>query len=444
MSDSARKNNNCIFSENDLKISDYGIDNNNDKVMMNEVKTSVIQPQIKSSFINNEKEIEIKVPTTSDTMASSHNLYYNNEYKTMEINLQNKILKKKAKIRKLKEQIETLTAENEQLKNNNNQNEQIEALKNQIIKYEKSLNDTSSHYESQIESLQNKLNDNIGYINLINKFIKNISNDLNSSAYSIFNFELNLNFQDEQKETNPYMIHSIPLEQFQSILNQIENFLYEVLKENSNLKLKYNKILEVNNKLISQSNSPKNTNELHQMNSFHSTTNNIAENVFDNNYENIKKENDNNNKITIPAEQIEIFKTLEQRVNMLEQELNLQKQRNNSVYNTVNVKNDTIVKRVRSKSGNKISNLNIENPNIIDKPKKIKKKKKTIINNNGKVSQCSNISHTNNNHSKNKVNNVNRCITPMNARKRIPSGNSNLNTNNNYKGNGCFIKKVQY
>ena len=419
---------------------------------MNESKCSLIQSGINYEVKSNEKEIEMKVPTTSDTMASSHNLYYNNEYKTMEINLQNKILKKKAKIRKLKEQIENLIEENTQLKNNNvnsNQNEQIEALKNQIIKYEQSLNDTSSHYESQIEALQNKLNDYIAYINLINKFINNISNDLNSSAYSIFNLELNLNFQDEQKDTNPYMIHSIPLEQFQSILNQIENFLYEVLKENSNLKLKYNKILEVNNKLISQSNSPKNTNEFHQMNSFQSTNNNIAENVFENNYENIKKDKDNSNKVTIPVDQIEIFKTLEQRVNMLEQELNMQKQRNSSIYSTVNVKNDTIVKRVRSKSGNKVSNLNIESPSIpvIDKPKKIKKKKKTIVNNtnnNGKVSQCSNVSHTNSNHSKNKVSNMNRCITPINTRKKVPSGNSNLNTNNNYKGNGCFIKKVQY
>ena len=154
---------------------------------MNESKCSLIQSGINYEVKSNEKEIEMKVPTTSDTMASSHNLYYNNEYKTMEINLQNKILKKKAKIRKLKEQIENLIEENTQLKNNNvnsNQNEQIEALKNQIIKYEQSLNDTSSHYESQIETLQNKLNDYIAYINLINKFINNISNDLNSSAYS--------------------------------------------------------------------------------------------------------------------------------------------------------------------------------------------------------------------------------------------------------------------
>ena len=81
-----------------MKISDYGIDNN-DKVMMDEVKTlpqkmneskcSLIQSGINYEVKSNEKEIEMKVPTTSDTMASSHNLYYNNEYKTMEINLQN-------------------------------------------------------------------------------------------------------------------------------------------------------------------------------------------------------------------------------------------------------------------------------------------------------------------------------------------------------------------
>ena len=139
---------------------------------MNESKCSLIQSGINYEVKSNEKEIEMKVPTTSDTMASSHNLYYNNEYKTMEINLQNKILKKKAKIRKLKEQIENLIEENTQLKNNNvnsNQNEQIEALKNQIIKYEQSLNDTSSHYESQIEALQNKLNDYIGNIDKLNE-----------------------------------------------------------------------------------------------------------------------------------------------------------------------------------------------------------------------------------------------------------------------------------
>ena len=64
---------------------------------------------------------------------------------------------------------------------------------------------------------------------------------------------------------------------------------------------------------------------------------------------------------------------------------------------------------------------------------------------NGKGSLCSNISHTNSNSNKNKCITNNRCITPVHSRKRAPSGNnSNINTNNNYKGNGCFIKKIPY
>lgn len=355
----------------------------------------------------------------------------------MEINLQNKILKKKSKIKNLKEQNQFLLSENENLKQQiaqgNNTNEEIEALKNQILKYEKSLNDTSDHYEAQIESLQNKLNDYISYMNLINKFIKNISNDLNTSSFSLFNFDLNTNI--------------LNVEQFQSILNQIENFFYEIIKENSNLKVKYNKILDVNNKILSQNNN---------QNSFHSTTNNFSENVFENNYENNNKKEKDISSNLLPQDQIAIFKTLEQRVNLLEQELIMQKQKNNSVFHTVNAnnKNDTIVKKVRAKSGNKV-NLDQQNIPLLDKPKKmIKKKKKTsqnhniITNNNcsnGKGSLCSNISHTNSNSNKNKCITNNRCITPVHSRKRAPSGNnSNINTNNNYKGNGCFIKRIPY
>ena len=535
-------NNNCIFSENDMKISDY---------VINESKVANVY--------------------AGDTCASSNNgnsstaLNVVSDKKIYEVTMQNKILKKKAKIKMLKQKISELTNDNEVLKNklnqqsnyNNISNEQVEALKNQIMKYEQSLNETSVHYQNQIESFQKKFNDYMIYLNLVNKFLDNVANYINSNStnasvaglvHNKIDIHPHMNVDSDKNDNNciqqPVVGVHLPPEQFQSVLTQIENYVYEISKEAINTRLKYNKLLEMNNKLLHNNSNTNNNNnnshnnsnlnitglEYHQMQPFSN-----VENVFENNYEssNRAKENTNsnndinintspipssplqvpklyeignytpnhhnssNNKITI--EQLEIYKTLEQRVNMLERELNMQKMNNNSkhyssnsslhtIANTCNNTNSNINnEKIRPKSGGKYKyanemgdmwNLNNNEQNdivgitpvpIMEKPKKTTKKKKknhtkvnkrdnnfshahsnvvntNMTNNDGKGSLCSNISYTNNKNNRNNNNNMNRCITPIHSRK-IGLNRNNSNNNNiqvcKSKG-GHLNKKVQY
>ncbi len=140
---------------------------------------------------------------------------------------------------------------------------------------------------------------------------------------------------------------------------------------------------------------------------------------------------------------LEIYKTLEQRVNILEKELNIQKNIQNNIYHnnpnikvfhTVNSKNDTIIGRVRSKSGNKISNFkqndnsdySINDIPVIEKPKKnVKKKKKGTT---GKVSIGSN-KNDNNKNIRGSSKSINRSSTPIQNRKSTPT-NSNVKIGN--------------
>ena len=512
--------NKCIFSENDMKISDYTVNDNKvaNVAMMGDTCAS-----------------SSTATTTALNLISDKKIY--------DVTMQNKLLKKKAKIKLLKQQISDLTNDNELLKNKLNHhnnyntisNEQIEALKNQIMKYEQSLNETSVHYERQIENFQKKFNDYMIYLNLVNKFLDNVANFINSNSANAstagfvhnkidIHPHMNDNYNDSNCIQQPVVGVHLPPEQFQSVLTQIENYVYEISNEAINMRLKYNKLLEMNNKLLhnNSNNSHNNSNlnitglEYHQMQSFSN-----VENVFENNYEssnrakddnvnmnintspilssplqvpklyeignytpNNHNTNNNNSKITI--EQLEIYKTLEQRVNMLERELNLQKMNNNNNINNSNSKHcssnsslHTIVntytntnnnnEKIRPKSGGKctyekemgdLCNGNdggITPVLLMDKPKKTTKKKKKKINkrennnnvvntnmtnNDGKGSVCSNISNTNNN----KNNIYNRCVTPVHSRK-IGLNRNNSNNNNIHvcksKG-GHLHKKAQY
>ena len=249
-----------------------------------------------------------------------------------------------------------------------------------------------------------------------------------------------LNF--DLKQNNSILIS---IEEFRQKLNQIENFIYDTLKENSNIKIKYHKLLEMNNQLCnnldneSNNNNDKNSNKPNLINDSFQTASSIfntnvkgPENIFDNNYEqisinkkpdiNILDRKDSNN---IPTQgTLEIYKTLEQRVNILEKELKIQKKNNNNinlnpkgkVFYTLNTKNDTIIKKVRPKSINKINDGNdySQNEIILDKPKKIIKRKKRK-NYNG-----SNNCSINKNQKGNLKNINDRSITPVQKRKQIP------------------------
>ena len=248
-------------------------------------------------------------------------------------------------------------------------------------------------------------------------------NNLTKNAIQNLNFDLNKN-----------NLILISIDEFRQKLNQIENFIYDILKENSNFKIKYHKLLEMNNQLCNNYdiegnfNSEKDINNINFVNdSFHTSSSNFntmnksPENVFENNYDNIsiiKKPDINifDRKDSNNLQQkgtLEIYKTLEQRVNMLEKELNMQKiynynNQNNKNYNSLNTKNDIVIKKVRSKSGNKIHNKQMSDNSeysqnevpIFDKPKKNikkKKKKKVHIKNN----ESNEESLNNKNHNKN-------------------------------------------
>ena len=295
----------------------------------------------------------------------------------------------------LKQQIQELNSIKENEKISNELSNEIKDLKHRISEYDSIIELTKSKYNEELEKYKLQIGEYNTYIHLSYLFFNNITNN----AMSSLNFDL--------KQNNSILIS---IEEFRQKLNQIENFIYDTLKENSNIKIKYHKLLEMNNQLCnnldneSNNNNDKNSNKTNLINDSFQTASSIfntnvkgPENIFDNNYEqisinkkpdiNILDRKDSNN---IPTQgTLEIYKTLEQRVNILEKELKIQKKNNNNinlnpkgkVFYTLNTKNDTIIKKVRPKSINKINDGNdySQNEIILDKPKKIIKGKKEKI-----------------------------------------------------------------
>lgn len=374
---------------------------------------------------------------------SSSNLYHDDKA------LIAKLQKKKNKIKKLKEAVLLLQKENESLKAKDTipiqSNDDVELMKVQLNQYEMKLEENNNQYLYQISLLKND-NDNYQkrlceteeYISIINAFFRNIMGLVGGIRVNVF---------DITELTNQ--------------LNHIGDFLSKLIKENSSLKVKYHKLLEMNTKLVDY--DIDNNNNHHQVftgdciSTFQSLSH--VDNVFELNKDKDKMNNEemdnansnmndhlikikqyhannrdsNSNNAQSPMITVDIYKTLEQRVNMLERELNMQKQSsigNNSSNNysfisnhnnnnnrsntkTISIKTDHITNK-RSKSSTKMD-VNINNTNgnnnipMIDKPiKKTHKKKKTK--NESKISQShkpSAIITTNNI----------RSVTPINSKK---------------------------
>jgi hypothetical protein len=165
------------------------------------------------------------------------------------------------------------------------------------------------------------------------------------------------------------------------------------------------------------------------------------ENIFENNYENIQKNKisdlnllerkESNNLQT--HNPLEIYKTLEQRVNMLEQELKIHKNYNKiphiKNFHTLNSKNEPIIKKRRSKSGIKksineqYSDCSQNEIPVSDKLKKnVKKKKKKKIRNvhNGSINE----SLSNKNQKGSRKNIHDRSNTPSQNMKNYHIGNN--------------------
>ncbi len=454
--------------ENDLRLSDYNPRKNQKITDKNNISQNISSFKDTNSTINTNFQTKTKNNSFINNLTMSNNSSSNNK------NYSNNISMKKEniiqgmnnlttfsnfdndltnyqdiQIKNFQEQINQLKKENELLKKNIEENEnkevsedlthQLMDLKKKLGEYNSSIEITKSKYNEEIGKLKYQIRDYNSYIHLTYLFFHNITNNALSSLG--FNIE---------KQNNIL----ISIEEFQQKLIQIENFIYDILKENSNLKIKYHKLLESNNnKLFKEDNIEEVINNNFEKNnisnnivndSYNTSGSNFMpkgpENVFENNYENFSNNKNQNQELKIIDKKthnycdsqgtLEIYKTLEQRLNILEKELNIQKnfQNNynnqNQVFHTVNVKNDTIIGRIRSKSGNKLSNNQNESENLQndipfnEKPKKKKRKKV----HNGKISINGSNNGNNNKNQRPNSKMINRCITPIQNRK----SNSNV------------------
>ena len=464
--------NKSIFSENDLKISDNPFQNeqiNIESIKENNNNINNISSFKDTNSTTNPNIFQIKTKNSFMNNLSNSNILSNNQTKNYSSNIS---IKKENVIqglntsdydidminyqdKNLQEQINHLKKENELLKKNikeNNENNKVSEelnhelmdLKHKLAEYDSSIEIIKSKYNNDIEKLKFQIREYNSYIHLTYLFFHNITNNALTS----------LNFNIEKQN---YIL--ISLEEFQQKLKQIEAFVYDILKENSNLKIKYHKLIDSNNNKLfneiyeDENNKEKYTNISNIVNDSYNTSGSnfnglikSPENVFENNYENLNKNleiNHLNNRKNLNQGTLEIYKTLEQRVNILEKELNIQKNIQNNIYHnnpnikvfhTVNSKNDTIIGRVRSKSGNKISNFkqndnseySINDIPVIEKPKKnVKKKKKGTP---GKVSIGSN-KNDNNKNIRGSSKSINRSSTPIQNRKSTPT-NSNVKIGN--------------
>ena len=261
--------------------------------------------------------------------------------------------------------------------------------KNKQLNKNKDIINENILLKSKIETLERE----------ISKFDKQ-SKDINIYMNLFFEFfqninQISMNQLNIEIDKNQFNITKIDLNLFQNNLNKIEKYVFFLQNQLNNFKEtnnnKYQNALEV--KEYEQYDYIKN-NKRYDIYSIQNDVNKI-------NY----KQNNNINKIN---DQNEIYKTLEERINILEKELNLQKQ-NFSNNNNFAIKKLNGIERIKKKktSKKKLENLN----NIYELPKeeskqiKIKNKQKK-----NKLSQyMKNINNTNDNlyNQKNKLNNNN-------------------------------------
>ena len=342
---------------------------------------------------------------------------------------------------------------------------------NKIIQNEKNIrnipnsakrNNKSNITNNNNEEINNAYNKNI--FNKYNYLLNNKNNKNNLNINPISNEKINYTCSSTTKENNEQTNENILLKSKISTLEQIiekyeirnkefdiyMNICYEFFNNINQISMDQlniditqynNKIIDINsfkdifNKIESYVIFlQKELNNLNNMNS-----NNIYQNELEN--ENNKRYNQNivqNNNINQMNPQYEIYKTLEERINILEKELNIQKQ------NFVNINNNDIYKqnsteRLKKKKTPKKKTIITHNiyklppgipktSNVRSKQKKnnLNKKMKNINNTNyntyNQINQFKNqkiISNSNRKTVKNKdreKDNQKRSITPLNSR----------------------------
>lgn len=281
--------------------------------------------------------------------------------------------------------------------NNSFSNKEINLLKSEISE----LKTIISQYDNKIKEYEN-------YIYLCHNFFYNV----NQISMNQINFV-----------ENKYNNKIVDINLFQSILNQIQNYIIFLQQE----------LVNMNTSNINNSNPDNNfinsfDNEIQYKDNLNNEYKN-NNNQFDTNKAYYMR-NINNNKLN---PQYDYFKTLEDRVNMIEKELNLQKQ------NFINIKQKNAKKKKILSKAKMNTALNINNFEEESKINKYKEgqiknnnaminKNKIILNNqtnyNGKYLGYSNKKsekkirdNERNNIFKIKNKNKKRSITPINSRK---------------------------
>ena len=282
----------------------------------------------------------------------------------------------------LKSEVEKLTLENRRLRRRveereeggtkcfNGFNMQLEVLKEKIGEYEKSLETTKMQYEEQINGYQRQVEELNEYIQCSYRFF-----DVVCKKYC-----KELGFELTQTETT-----NLEITQFQQYFSAIDSFISSLISEYTDLKSKYSQIMLSNN--LQNNSEACNFSNANNLNSY------------------------NNSEISYSNQMnhFDFYKALEERVNMLEMEVNQQRQMNEMKYmhdfNEIGVKNDCykaapkfkndlIVQKIRPKSGIKTHKFNIESMTKEDaggqKHKKIVKKRKKVLDKSDV--KCSNLS----------------------------------------------------
>lgn len=135
---------------------------------------------------------------------------------------------------------EKLSEKERIISENNSAYQQIESLKQSVFRIQSDLDENTKQFQKEIEEKNTQIEEYNNYNVLIDKFLKKC----NQSIITTTNGEINFNFKEEQN----FLL--IPIQNFEKILNEINKFIEDILKDNTSLKNKYTEILEMNNKLI--------------------------------------------------------------------------------------------------------------------------------------------------------------------------------------------------
>ena len=345
---------NLIFSENDMKLS--GFENNGKNIVGN--SNNIIQNN--RNFNNTDYKSNNNKIGRINKNEDLYNTYNNDLFKKVDNDKIDNI-----KYNYINNNINQNQNFNNISKNNNkiensyltrinneqNNNKNINKYNNNDINENILLKSKISSMEQKISQYEKQIKDFDNYINIINDFFNNI-NQISMNQLNI--------------DMNQFNNKIIDVNLFKNILNKIQSYIIYLQKE---------------------------------LNTFNS--NNYYLNEQEPNYNN--EYNKNYQNYTSNKEQFEIYKTLEDRINVLEKELNLQKQ--NFIVHNFDTNKVNGPEKIKKKNNSKKKFKPLKN--IYELPKE--EPKSTNMRNRQKINKLNKkqekINNTNDNNQMNKIKN---------------------------------------